>query len=201
MCVKPKPSSWQLISYFLSFHHIVHQCPIPEKPTQNATIMSCQMPITGNSAPQCVLDETVTPRRLSTASSLLFHIIFQFIWVFLYLWISVSDLSIYAVFEYIEVLNIGDNNVMTICILSYLRKYNLQKVQCFYINNELHAWILVWNLKSILSAFNSLFWFHNLQLKCLRSLLLHRLSSGAFSATAESCFQQKSSKTWLYIIW
>ncbi len=41
---------------------------------QNAVIMSCQMSITGNSAPQWAIDETVTQCRPSSTSPLLLHV-------------------------------------------------------------------------------------------------------------------------------
>lgn len=72
VCVRPKLSSWQLISSFLFLHCVVDQCPVVQKPTQNAMIMSCQMPITGNSASQCMVDETVTHCQPSSRSSLSF---------------------------------------------------------------------------------------------------------------------------------
>ena len=55
----------------------VDRCPVTEKPKQNAMIMSCQTPITGNLAPGCVADEAVTQRQPSSVSSLLFHVKFE----------------------------------------------------------------------------------------------------------------------------
>lgn len=72
VCERPKLSSWQLISSFLFLHCVVDQCPVVKKPTQNAMIMSCQMPITGNSVSQCMVDETVTHCQPSSRSSLSF---------------------------------------------------------------------------------------------------------------------------------
>lgn len=53
VCVKLKLSLWQVISLFVSLCRVVDQCSASEK---IAMIMSCQIPITGNSSPQLVVD-------------------------------------------------------------------------------------------------------------------------------------------------
>lgn len=86
-----KPSSWQLISAFLSLHHIVDQSPVTERPAQNSMIMSCQMPITNNSTPQQVVNETVTQSLPSSASSLLFHTTFEEFYLFFFFYLNVMS--------------------------------------------------------------------------------------------------------------
>lgn len=73
----------------LLFTKLLISVLLRKKTAQNAVIMSCQMPITGNSAPQRVVDETVTQRLPASASLLLFHATFEeldllYIYIYIY---------------------------------------------------------------------------------------------------------------------
>lgn len=120
MCVyvKPKPSSWRLISSLLSLHQIVDQCPVTEKPMQNAMIMSCQMPITGNSALWCVVDETVTRCQPSSASSLLFHVTFEELYCVCFPCVNVMILISFDLFNDCAAWNISNPTVTDITYCS-----------------------------------------------------------------------------------